>query len=388
MQLNLESALDRWIEAGLISPETGAQIRAWEAEHSPVQRSRWQVLAALAAGVIMLTAGVLLFVAAHWDNLSPSARFGLVLLMVGIFHVAGAVLAERFPALSTALHGVGTIALGAGIFLAGQIFNLAEHWPGGVMLWALGAVIGYATLRDWLQAALAAILVPAWLVSEWANATEWYISDDRAIAVGVLLLAFAYLTIPRKDKSDHTSRALTLIGAIVLIPAAGWLAEEAHRTHAAYWRHTEGTPKSLSVLAWALALVLPLALALFARRKGAWVNVVALLLALLLAFSRANGQSLAFYAWNEFSGYVICALGSCGLMAWGIMERRTSGINLGLIGFGITVITFYFSTVMDKLGRSVALMGLGVVFLVVAWGFEKTRRKLMARMMQPAGGTQ
>ena len=35
------------------------------------------------------------------------------------------------------------MALGAGIFLVGQIFNLQEHWPGGVMLWAVGAWVAF-----------------------------------------------------------------------------------------------------------------------------------------------------------------------------------------------------------------------------------------------------
>ena len=46
------------------------------------------------------------------------------------------------PALSATLHACGTIGLGAGIFLSGQIFNLQEHWPGGLLLWAIGAWVG------------------------------------------------------------------------------------------------------------------------------------------------------------------------------------------------------------------------------------------------------
>jgi uncharacterized membrane protein len=115
---------------------------------------------------------VLLFVAAHWDELSPTGRFSPVLLLVAVFHVAGAFAHSRFPALATALHGIGTISAGAGIFLSAQIFNLQEHWPGGNMLWALAAWLGWWLLRDWVQAALAAILTPAWLASEWIDAVS------------------------------------------------------------------------------------------------------------------------------------------------------------------------------------------------------------------------
>ena len=108
-------------------------------------------------GGLLLCAGVLLFVAAHWDEMSPAGRFALVLVMVGAFHAAAAFLRERADVLAQALHGVGTVALGAGIFLAGQIFNLQEHWPGGFMLWAAGAWIAWLLLRDRIQAVLAAV---------------------------------------------------------------------------------------------------------------------------------------------------------------------------------------------------------------------------------------
>ncbi len=110
---------------------------------------------ALAFGGLMLGAGVLLFVAAHWDTLSPGERFAMVVAMVAIFHGAGAVAASRHNrSFGIVMHGLGTASLGAAIFLTGQIFNLESHWPSGVMLWAAGAWIAWALRRDWLQLAI------------------------------------------------------------------------------------------------------------------------------------------------------------------------------------------------------------------------------------------
>jgi uncharacterized membrane protein len=53
-------------------------------------------------------------------------------------------------------------------------------------------------------------------------------------------------------------------------------------------------------------------------------------------------------------------------------------------GFGLTVIVFYFSEVMDKLGRSASLIGFGILFLVLAWLLEKTRRQLVAKVRAAA----
>jgi uncharacterized membrane protein len=68
-----------------------------------------------------------------------------------------------------------------------------------------------------------------------------------------------------------------------------------------------------------------------------------------------------------------------------LLERRRERINLGVAGFALTVVIFYFSNVMDKLGRSMSLIGLGVLFLFGGWGLERARRQLVARI---AGGSQ
>jgi uncharacterized membrane protein len=78
--------------------------------------------------------------------------------------------------------------------------------------------------------------------------------------------------------------------------------------------------------------------------------------------------------------YGLCALGAVGLIAWGLNEGRKERINLGVAGFALTVLVFYSSTVMDKLGRSASLIGLGLLFLLGGWAMEKTRRRLVARL--------
>jgi uncharacterized membrane protein len=128
MSDNWQFVLERWREAGLVDAATAERIEAFEASREDQPRLRWPVFIAIIFGALLLAAGVLLFVSSHWDEISPPARFSLVVLLVTVFHIAGAVWSERFPGFALGMHGVGTAVLGAGIFLAAQIFNLQEHW--------------------------------------------------------------------------------------------------------------------------------------------------------------------------------------------------------------------------------------------------------------------
>jgi uncharacterized membrane protein len=374
-----ERYLERWTAAGLIEPTAAERVRAYETEQEKTQGLRWPVLLAISLGGLLLGAGVLLFVAAHWDTLSPGERFGLVLLLVALFHVAGAFAAERFSILSATLHAVGTISLGAGIFLTGQIFNLQEHWPGGLMLWALGAWVAYALLHDWPQAALAALLTPMWLGGEWLVATGSWIGKDKILAEGLLLLAITYLTALLPERETTERRALAWIGALALFPSVLFvIVSGAHSD----WRQL--SPSGIyRELGWVAALALPLALAWLLRRGASWMNFIAALWVVALGTTSLPSQpneSLVLYVWRELGPYAVCALGAIGLSAWGLKEARKERINLGVAGFALTVLFFYFANVMDKLGRSVSLIGLGLLFLLGGWLLERTRRQLVARL--------
>lgn len=375
----LNEHLRRWQDAGLLDADGAERIRNFEAEQaqSPSIRLRWPILLALALGTLMVGAGTLLFVAAHWDRLSPAMRFLLVLTKVALFHLAGVWFTVRMPRLATALHGLGTLALGAGIFLAGQIFNLQEHWPGGILLWALGAVLGWALLRDWIQGSLLALLAPAWLISEWIawlEARNFHGDDlDRIVLLTCFSLALTYLTARLGEDDSHLRRALGWIGGLALLPLGIPLlvfsadSDPARMVgrNAVHWMHL--------VLALATGQALSLLVAWRLRGRGTRWNLLALVWLL----------PLALIQFSEWTAYAWSALGCLGLVAWGLREGRRERLNLGIAGFALTVFVFYFAEVMDKLGRSLGLLGLGLLFLLGGWQLERLRRRLSTRL---AGG--
>lgn len=384
----LNKRLDRWIGAGLMDANTAARIRTFEESERSKEGLRWPVLLALGLGAVLLCAGVLLFVAAHWDELSPTWRFTLVLLLTGLFPVAGALTTDRFPALAATFYAIGTVCVGAGIFLTAQIFNLQEHWPSGILLWALGALVGWLILRHWSQGVLLALLVPAWLAGEWQVRTDGYAYSGRLILEGLLLLSFTYLTARTGAEDSVLKRGLAWIGGISLLPLA-ILAFVEQRELLWFWHGRPDVPEMVRVFGWIIAVGAPLLLAFVLRRKAAWVNALSAVWVLVIgtfhpADSAAAGP-LRIYAWNTLGPYFWAGLGALGLVGWGLLERRRERINLGVAGFALTVVIFYFSDVMDKLGRAASLIGLGVLFLFGGWALERMRRRLVAHV---SGGIQ
>lgn len=383
----VEKKLERWLSAGVVDAGTAARIRAFEDSQRPSERLRWPVLLALALGGLLLCAGVLLFVAAHWDELSPAWRFTLVLLLVAAFPLAGALTAERFHALSVTFHVIGTVCVGAGIFLTAQIFNLQEHWPSGILMWAIGALAGWLLLRNWTQAALLALLVPAWLAGEWEVRTEGYAASSRLILEGLLLLALTYFAARTGEEDSAIRKTLVWTGGIALLPL-GILAFTESREYW-WWQNRQEVSALLRFTGWAIAICGPLLLGFVLRKRAAWMNAIAAVWVLVIGtFHPANSNTtgaLAIYAWNSIGPYLWAGLGALGLVGWGLLERRRERINLGVAGFAVTVGIFYFSDVMDKLGRSASLIGMGVLLLFGGWSLEQARRRLVARV---AGGAQ
>ncbi|MGQ0680256.1 MAG: DUF2157 domain-containing protein [Actinomycetota bacterium] len=372
---NWEEALDRWVGAGLLEGEAAQKVRAWEkARGVGSGRSKFALLA-FAFGGLLLAAGVLLFVASNWQSLSPGGRFALLLVSVGAFHAGGAFSNRRSTGLSRTLHAVGTAALGGGIFLSGQSFHLAESWPEGFGLWALGAAVGLCFLRDWPHVLLTALLAPAWLWAEWTDYNLFVDDPDmiRPAASGTVLLAFAYMSAVSAGNRSTWRLVLARLGAFAVLPTAILLGASAQFNPGAPEGPAVGS--RADIVAWVLALALPFGLAYLMRRREAWYMLPGLVWVLALGQIDAGSDSqflllLALYA-----------LGSIGIVGWGLRERYALFVNIGIAGFFLTIVVFYFASgLFDKLGRALGLIVAGLVFIGGGLLLERARRKLIGQI--------
>jgi uncharacterized membrane protein len=377
MPVDWERRVTHWSRDGVIDAETAERIRRYERGQSAPVRTRWSVYLALIFGTVLLGAGVLLLVSAGWDDLSAAARLALVAAVVGSLHVAAGLLAGRSRALATALHLVGTAALGPGIFIAGAILGLESHWPSAVMLWALGAAVAWLVLRDVPHAAAVALLAPAWPLCEWAAIGETRNLVFTVVGqAGAFLLALAYMATPTGAAPAGVRRALAWLGTLAFLPAAIALGVQAGiRVSAPAWVKDLPALPSVSgtanLVAWALALSVPIGVAVALSGRKAWANAAAAGWVVVLASLPAASTRMALYGW--------LAAGAVALAAWGVREMSSERINLATACFALVVVFFYFDNVMGKVGRSASLIGLGVLFLAGGYLLERTRRRMVER---------
>lgn len=383
---NAERYVTRWQSAGLLDAPTAAAVRAYErAQERPAGR-QWQVLLALILGGILLGAGVLLFVAAHWAKVSPLGRMGLVLSMLLLFHGLGLLVRERFTGFATAMHALGTISAGAAIALLGQIFNMQEHWPSAVLLWALCAAAGWLLLRDQFQQTLTLLLVPAWIVSEWAERASAYGGSDIYIARIGAVIGTVYLAAFLHSRKRIVLGILFGFGALLLPVAIGVLATG--WSSAGYRQQWGFVPLSHRLAAIGILLA-AIGLAGIKDRQSTIPALVAAALAWALPWAQTTvAEDLGARPPWTHSGpsalaYAMVAAAAVFLVAWGVRTSAKALVNYGMVAFAFTVMWFYFSSVLDKLGRSLGLILLGVLFLAGGWVLERTRRRLVSSI---AGG--
>jgi hypothetical protein len=176
------------------------------------------------------------------------------------------------------------------------------------------------------------------------------------------------------------------IGGLVLFPCVGTAVAIAIAEDCTFRYDKYSTlPTTTLLLGWAVALLAPLLLAFWMRGRAAWVNLLWAAWAYVLLLAAARSSSGAPLPNHHTFGaslalYFLCALGSVGLVPWGLSEKRNERVNLGIAGFALSVLFFYFDSFMGKIGRSASLLILGVLCLAGGYALEVTRRRLMSRL--------
>ncbi len=382
---DFESLLNRWQTAGVLDADSAARIRTWEQEQTRPAGLRWQGMVALILGAILLACGVVLFVSARWDQMGPGLRYLLVIAMVAVFHLAGAVARKSFHGLSTALHAVGTVSTGVAIALVGQIFNIQEHWPAAVLMWAIAALAGWILLQDEAQKILTLLLFPAWILSELSFAVEGHIGENVYGGRFLVVWAVLYLTFFLDSKHKIVQGVLFAVAAIasvlgVLVLLGGWQSWSATQTYLPFGTRAWG---------WVDIALLPLFFALFRLRKSLAPVAAALVFAIALPWCQRTWTELEKFGDHQhtftrhgpnLAAHALVAAFAVFIIWWGVRQASKALVNLGILGFAIAVGWFYFSDIFDKAGRSLGLIGLGILFLAGGWALEKMRRRLITGM--------
>jgi uncharacterized membrane protein len=392
---NAEHYIARWQAAHLIDGSTAEALRAFEASDARPASRQWQVLLALILGGILLGAGVLLFVAAHWDSVSPGMRLALVLSMLLFFHGLGIFVKPHFAGFATAMHALATVSCGAAIALVGQIFNMQEHWPAAILVWALCAGAGWLLLGDQFQQTLTLLLFPAWFVCEFQYRVQPYRGGEVYVFRVLAVLAAFYLVAFLRTRRSAVFGILFAVGAIMLAVSVGFLGESGWQSAAWGWgSHDFGfVPLSYRIATLVLIALILAAGAALERRSCLLIGLTAALayaLPWLQTRITTPGWNNAPYTHYEATvlSYGLVALLALAFVAWGVHTVSKALVNYGIAAFALTVLWFYGSDIMDKLGRSLGLITLGILFLGGGWALERARRSLVARMAAAPEGAQ
>ncbi len=139
----LRKELPDWVEKGWVAPDGEAAIL----DHAEARLAQGLnvIPAALAViGALTLGAGIILFFAANWSEMSKIAKLAVLFgAMWGAYAIAGRGLSGSARASGVIGHAMlllGVILFGANIQLIAQIYHIDAHYPNGVLMWSLGAL--------------------------------------------------------------------------------------------------------------------------------------------------------------------------------------------------------------------------------------------------------
>lgn len=212
----LRGELESWLAEGLIEPRQADALRQrYPRTGNDLGLGR---LLLTALGSIIFGLGIILFFAYNWEDMPKAAKLAVVFGGLVASHGTGYWLMLRRssdPGASRvgieALHLLGTMLFGAGIWLVSQIYHFDNPYPGALLTWGLGALALAWALPSLPQAFVSLALIGGW---SWDQVRHF---DHQADYLTPALVAFAILPLAYWQRS----KALLFFaggGLLLLLP--------------------------------------------------------------------------------------------------------------------------------------------------------------------------
>ncbi len=394
-QVDAHSALQLWLEAGLIDDAQADRLRGALEEREAGERSGRVIRFLVLFGAALIGMGLLLFIATHWASQSPATR--LVLLFAAYVAVVAAATATASRSLPTAANGLwflSTLVAIVNVFLIGQVFNLPlNYWQGAALSAAIAVAMGVATgmAVHGVVAVPFAILALAWIpqadqrVGQQAEAL--FEADGLRALLPVLGLAMiGAASGVAGTPTAFLGRALAVWGSVLV--AGPIIVSTTHPEAFAWlfdidpgWFHVVVIVLCVAVLGTALVA------SQFSLPSQAAAGGAAVLLLLLPQVSTrgvevdstswladAAAESTALFATYQLA---ILAL-AVGLVVLGRQTARPALVNVGMASIAIVTLIIYFTRVAGAMPISAAAVGGGALLVGIAIVLERKRRELLA----------
>ena len=380
----LEREVEQWRAEGLVDAAAAAAIRG----RYVVQRRVTLARIVLTLGAIFVGLGVIWFVAANLDQMSPLVRFLLMVTVWVALVVTAELLARRRERVGTvpapvlgAVRLLAAAAYGAVVFQAAQSLQVATYGPALVGVWAAGALLYAYAVRGLTPLVLGIALGAywyAWLVLDVeenivAGSTAIGVAGAVAVAVGVLHAASRWSTPGRAlfgTPWRELGAALVLLGLFI-----------------AALPFDEGGDTAVPVSLWVgLGVATALAVAALALgdrtdRLEAGLAVGALAAGIGLSVWRFEGTELADLTAGEWARafvavavYLLVASGYAVLGGMRDSARMTWAATAALVVFTTVQATAVFSEILSG---AVLFVLVGVVLLGTGLLADRGRRRLV-----------
>lgn len=427
----LEKRLPAWSDQGWVTTDNARQILAYEAEHEG-HGPKYLTLAFSLLGVILFGSGVITFFAANWQEMTKLTKLGVLFGALWLSYGLAWFFEQRqaMPWLAQAMLLLGVILFGSNIMLIAQIYHISEHFPNGVLLWALGGVLvaylahsqpamvaalGLGLLWTWLESEgywhtvhwpfLAFLALPLWPIVH----GRWHIAMHVAM-IGLLLWSlFTFFAMADYGYPQRWATPMFLTQVYFLAYLALFIVAMALERLGNYQRlpHIVQRYAAFAALTALYPLTFPRLLDERFADTGLWLGITLAAAALVVASAwwhrrlTAGGERPAFLAWgwallavllalmlinlaDPGRGYGLLALAFnlayFGALLWLLYAAVHGGnrwlVNQAFFFFALTLLARYFDTFWTLMDRSLFFMGGGLALLFGGWWLEQQRRRL------------
>ncbi|HZT23750.1 MAG TPA: DUF2157 domain-containing protein [Verrucomicrobiae bacterium] len=382
-------------DAGLITAEQRQKII--EQFHLKEDGGRKFLTIISLLGAVLITTGIILLIAAHWNEVPRGVKLaGGILLMLG-FHAGGWWLREihgRYRKTGEALHLVGSGLFLANIALLGQIYNIVSRPPNAFLLWWIGIAALPWLLRSKAQHVLLLLAFGIWFGLEVNEQDSWlYAGGDTRQLLLYSLLGLVYLGagygLRRSQFSEFSgaTEKLGLLAFLVFFYPLTWkeVFDEWANPETQHWLLPAFGLGALALLATGIKNLR----ALTAQWRWTWFGALfGMMLFMATVWFGLWGLDLSAgvrsFFWSESWSYLpatIALFVFCLLQIQiGLQERSPFLVNLGIVFIALDIFAIYFDLLGSMARTGVMFLISGIFLIVFGVYLEKKRRKLLQQI--------